>query len=223
MALKASDVLTRANDLLLDAGNTRWSAAELLRWLNDGRRELAITRPDLYAVISVVALISGTKQTVPTDGTRFIDAIRNVNVDDTPGAAVRIVEREDLDAQYPGWHQATAGATANFMFDERVPKTYWVYPPAVTGAKLEIAYSQEPVEVTDTNTTLTQEGLYANALVDYIIYRAFSKDSTFAANAQRAAAAYTLFKSAIGEGDARDLSTSPNVARTDGNQPRGGG
>lgn len=223
MALKASEVITRANDLLVDSGNVRWTQAELLRWLNDGRRELAISRPDVYAVTTVVTLGSGTKQQIPTDGTRFIDALRNINADDSVGLAVRIVEREDLDAQYPGWHQATAGVTANFMFDERVPRIYFVYPPAVTGAKLEIAYSQEPVEITDTNTTLTQEGLYANALVDYLLYRAFQKDSTFAGNYQRAAAAYVQFKAAIGEGDARDLSVSPNVARTDGNQPRGGG
>ena len=38
---------------------------------------------------------------------------------------------------------------------------------------------------------------YANALMDYILYRAFSKDAEFAANAARATAHYGAFSSAM--------------------------
>jgi hypothetical protein len=223
MPLTAANVLTRAADIIQDQTGVRWPEAELLRWLNDGRREICIARPDLYATISVVTLAAGTKQQIPADGARFLDAYRNMAADGiAPGDAVRPVEREILDAQLPAWHSAASGTTKHFMFDERVPRHFYVYPPAAANAKLEIAYSQTPTDLTS-GDTLTQEDLYTGALVDYVCYRCFSKDATYAGNAGRAAAAYVQFKNAITEGDARDLSSSPNTARIDGVPPKSGG
>ena len=223
MALTASQVLTRAGDLIQDATNVRWSAAELLRWLNDGRREIAITRPDIYAVVAVVTLAAGTRQTVPTDSSRFLDAYRNMDATgQIPGRSVRLVKREHMDEYSPDWHSATAGVTQDFMFDERVPTAFFVYPPALAGAKLEIAYAQAPADVVE-GDTLTQEGIYAGALVDYICYRAFLKDATHAGNAQRSASAYAQFAAAIGAGDGRDLTSSPNTSHTDGTPATSGG
>lgn len=222
MALTAADVLTRAGDIIQDQTNVRWPSAELLRWLNDGRREIAVARPDIYATVSVVTLAAGTKQAIPADGTRFLDAIRNMNVDGiTPLAAVRIVQREILDAQNPNWHTEAAALTKHFMYDDRVPRVFYVYPPALATYRLEIAYSQTPTEITVTSTQLTQEDMYTGALVDYLCYRAFSKDATYAGNGERAKAHYVQFKNAITEGDARDIPASPNTARIDGMPPRG--
>lgn len=224
MPLTAADVITRAGDLIQDQTQVRWPESELLRWLNDGRREIAIARPDIYATTSVVSLAGGTKQAIPSDGTRFLDAYRVMNADGiTAMGAVRPVQREILDAQKPGWHAEQGAAVKHFMFDERTPRVFFVYPPAVAASKLEIAYSKAPVEITNTATTLTDEDLYTGALVDYVCYRAFSKDAEYAGNIQRAAAHYMQFKSAITEGDARDLTSSPNTSRIDGRPPRGGG
>jgi hypothetical protein len=224
MPLTVAEVLTRAGDLIQDQTNVRWPQAELLRWLNDARREIAIARPDLYATISVISLVAGTKQGIPADGARFLDAIRNMDSGGTtPLAAVRPVQREILDAQNPAWHTEASGVTKHFMFDDRVPRSFYVYPAAAAAAKLEIAYSQTPTDITVTSTQLTQEDIYTGALVDYVCYRAFSKDATYAGNIQRAAAAYMQFKNSITEGDARDLTASPNVGRIDGVPPRSGG
>jgi hypothetical protein len=223
MPLTAQAVIDRANDLILDATNTRWSAVELLRWLNDGRRELVTTRPDLYAVVANLTLAAGTKQALPADGDRFLEAIRNMASDGTtPGRAVRPIAREVLDAQFPDWHTEVSGPTRHYTFDERVPKVFYVYPPAVAAAKLEIAYSQEPTEVS-AGTSLAQEGPYAAALVDYICYRAFQKDAEFAGNEARAQAHYAVFRNMTGAGDTRDLTASPNTARADADAPASGG
>lgn len=220
MALTAANVITRANDIIQDQTNVRWPEAELLRYLNDGRREIAIVRPDLYAKTDVVTLAAGTKQTLPSDGSRFLDATRNMSgtsPDFTPGRAVRIVEREILDAQKPDWHSQTASATIqHFMFDERNPKVFYVYPPALNTAKLEVVYSQSPVEITNTATELTNEDIYTGALVDYICYRAFSKDAEYAGNAQRAVVHYQQFANSLGFGRKINIVSSPNAANVGG-------
>jgi hypothetical protein len=225
MAQTPTDILTRAGDILQDQTNVRWAQAELLRYLNDGRRELAIHRPDIYSTTATVELILGSKQTIPTDGNRFLDAVRNVTVAGVVGRAVRIVEREILDAQLPDWHTETSSTSLkHFMFDERSPKTFYVYPPAVAGHKLEIVYSKSPTDIAsgDLNSTsiLANEDIYSGVLLDYILYRAFSKDSEYAGNMQRAAVHYQMFANSLGIGNRRRISTSPNVANLDGTPPK---
>ena len=103
MALTPNSLFDRVRDLIQDVGKVRWTDTELLNYLNDGRRDLAAARPDLYAETTNHALVAGTRQTIPSDGTRLIDAIRNVTSANVIGRAVRIVEREILDAHSPDW------------------------------------------------------------------------------------------------------------------------
>lgn len=221
MAQTPNEILTRAGDILQDQTNVRWAQAELLRYLNDGRRELAIHRPDIFSSTFVLTLIAGSQQSIPTDGNRFLDAVRNVSAANAVGRAVRVVEREILDAQLPDWHIETASTSLkHFMFDERSPKTFYVYPPAVAGHKLEIVYSKSPVDITsgDLSSTsiLSNEDIYSGVLLDYILYRAFSKDSEYAGNMQRAGVHYQMFANSLGIGNRRRYATSPNVANMDG-------
>lgn len=220
MALTAADVITRAQDLIQDTTGVRWPEPELLRYLNDGRREVCIVRPDLYATNSVQVLAAGTKQTIPADGSRFLDAVRNINSDDSPARAVRVVEREVLDAQIPDWHSATAGTIKHFMFDERTPRTFYVYPPAASGQKLEIAYARNPTEISDTSVELSDEGVYAVSLTDYLCYRAYSKDTEYAGNVERAAAHYAQFRGVLGAGQSLNMAVSPNTSNVGGQLPR---
>lgn len=220
MAITAQDVVDRAVDIIKDATNVRWPTIELMRWLNDGRREVAAIRPELYAVSSIITLVSGTKQSIPAGGSRFLDAVRVMN-GSAPGRALRIIEREDLDGQRPGWHAEAPGETRHFAFDERTPKLFYVYPPAAPGAQLECAYSVCPTDIS-AGTELTSEDVYSGALVDYVCYRAFSKDAEYAGNAQRAQGHYAAFANALGVSRKVAFAFSPNTANVGGLPPRSG-
>lgn len=221
MPVAVSTILTQAGDILQDAGNVRWTSAELVRYLNAGRREMAQLRPDIYATHQHVTLAAGAKQTIPATGHKFIDAISNIDTaTNTNKSAVRLIEREVLDAQAPGWHTETATSNIeHFMFDERYPKIYYVYPPAIAGSKLEIIYSQIPSDVA-AGDNLTDEELYSSALVDYLCYRAFSKDAEVALNLQRAQAHYLAFANSLGVDVKNVMKFSPNLANQGGNVPR---
>lgn len=225
MAQKPSDLITRAGDILQDQTQVRWAQAELLRYLNDGRRELAIHRPDIYSSTFVMTMVVGTQQSIPSDGNRFLDAVRNVTSGNVVGRAVRVCEREVLDSQLPDWHTETASvALKHFMFDERSPKTFYVYPPATAGHKLEIVYSKSPVDITSdelaSTSVLAGEDIYSGVILDYILYRAFSKDSDYAGNLQRAGMHYGMFTNALGIGNRKRFATSPNLANLDGTPPK---
>ena len=221
MALTAKNILDRASMIIQDLTNVRWPETEILNWLNDARRELAVVRPDIYSDMATKALTSGAKQELPADGLRLMDVPRN-----TSGAAITVTQRGFLDQQNPGWHQMAGSATVkHFMVDERNPRIFWVYPPATSGASVELIYQKAPTDYTTSSNLTAYEELYGGAMVDYVCYRAFSKDSEYAGNAQRALAHYTQFANALGVGRQNDFSNSANTNNIGGaaNNPRGGG
>lgn len=205
MAITAQSIIRRVVETLQDNTSIRWPVNELVRYLNDGQREVVLHRPDSMVTSATVALTLGTKQSLPANGAKLIEVVRN-----TTGTkrAVRVCEREILDAQAPGWHGLT-GATEilHFMYDPRDPKVFYVYPPAGAGASVEVVYASLPADVAepadgstydDVVGNISVPDIYGNSLQDYILYRAYTKDSEYAGNAARATAHYTAFANALG-------------------------
>ena len=206
MAITAQSIVHRVVDILQDTTSVRWPVSELVRYLNDGQREVVLYRPDATIKSATVECVAGAKQSLPTDGAKLIDVIRNSASAGT-NKAVRMVAREVLDAQIPNWYGLTGELdVVHFTYDPRDPKTFFVYPPALTTTRVDITYSAFPSDVSepaagstydDVSGNLDLPDIYCNVVTDYILYRAYSKDSEYAGNAQRAQAHYGAFANAL--------------------------
>lgn len=204
MSVLASLVLGNAVTIIQDTTNVRWPLNELAEWLNAGQREIVMSRPDANIVNGPVTLVAGSKQTLPASGFKLLDIIRNT----TGLTAIRLVQREILDAQIPNWHNLSGVASAlHYTFDQRDPTIFYVYPPALVGNQVDAIYSAYPTDIPipaagAALSTVTQNigvlDTFANALTDYILYRAYSKDAQYAGNGQRAMAHFTAFANALG-------------------------
>lgn len=217
MAIAAQTIIDRAETILQDTTNIRWPASELVQWFNDAQREIVNFKPESSVTNTVLQLAQDTKQTLPSAAIRLIDVVRNMGSGSTPGSAVRLVMREVLDAQRPDWH-TEAGATTirHYIFDARNPKNFYVYPKPSTGTvNLEVVYSVAPTDVTESGGTvsgnLALDDIYSNAVLDFILYRAYSKDAEYAQNAQRAAAHFQQFTTSVGARTATDGAVNPNA------------
>lgn len=205
MAVTAQSIILRAAETLQDLAATRWSTAELVRYLNDGQRELGVYRPDAVSTNATVDLAVGAKQALPANGFKLLDILRNDSA--TSRRAVRLASRQLLDAHIPSWYnQAGALEIQHFVYDPRDPLVFYVYPPASTGAKVYMIYAAHPTPIAEPNAGTTFSAvsgnisvpdIYANALLDYVLYRAFAKDTEFAGDASRAAAHYQAFQNAV--------------------------
>lgn len=208
----ASAIIDRATIILQDESNVRWPRTELLKWVNDAQREIVLARPDALAENASIALAAGTKQSIPNTAIQLLDVVRNQN-----GRAIRMVSREIMDAQQPDWHTHTQSSTIkHFMFDVRDPKHFYVYPPAVVGTQVEAIYSTAPADVASESGSISLNDVYANAMLDYVLYRAYSKDSDYAGNAQRATAHYGAFAQSIGLKTQTDTAVSPKAVGSAG-------
>ena len=212
--IATASIVTNAQTILQDTLSVRWPGDELTRWLNDGQREVVLLKPEASTANESVALVTGTKQTIPPAGVSLIRVIRNMggSPGTTPGKIVRLVNREVMDAQSPDWHTDAALTYVKlYFYDPLDPRTYYVYPQAPAGIYVEIAYSKAPA---DAGTTITLDDIYANALLDYVLYRAYSKDAEYAANSALALAHYTAFGNSIAGKTGAEMARNPN--RLDG-------
>lgn len=222
--VKVVDLLARAGTLLLDSGAVRWTRVELQNWLNDAYREAVALKPDCNTLTATFSCAEGPRQTLATDfpdAARLIEVVRNVAATSAKGA-VRPTDRRSLDDARRNWYAETPSVDVQlFMFDPRLPKEFLVYPPATAAAQLEIMYAEVPTphalteeQLGDTLTAdvIRLDDIYANALLDYVLYRAFSKDTENAANAERAVAYFGAFRDALGNIAGTAAATQPGAA-----------
>ena len=219
MTTPAQSIIRRVVETLQDNTSIRWPVGELVRYLNDGQREVALYRPDSVATNATLTCAAGTKQSLPANGAKLIEVIRNAAATSAK-KSVRMVNREILDAQTPGWHNITGSVDIlHFMYDMRDPKTFYVYPPATTAAQLDIVYAAYPTDVmepadgalyTAVSGNIGVPDIYGNAVQDYVLYRAYTKDSEYAGNAARAQAHYAAFATALGVEIKAAAAVAPN-------------
>ena len=222
MTTTVQSVLDRVQQTLQDTAGIRWSETnELVKWVNDAQREIALLKPDATSTNTTVTLVDGTKQTIPSDGNRLLRVIRNMSAASSGngGRAIRLVARDVLDTQTPTWHDpdvtgdaAHAAVVKNYVYDEQDPKNYYVFPGVTGDAYIEIVYSKNPATVTASDD-LGVDDIYANAVMNYALYMAYMKESEVAANAQRASSHYNLFTAAITGKAQIDTITTPNIER----------
>lgn len=227
MAISAQSIIRRCVETLQDTTSIRWPISELVRYLNDGQREVVLYRPDAMVTNTTVTCVAGSKQSLPANGAKLIEVVRNAAAGTTK-RAVRMVNREILDAQTPNWHNLTGvNEVLHFMYDPRDPKVFYVYPPATTSAQLDIVYAAYPTDITEpadgalytaVTGSISLPDIYGNVLQDYVLYRAYTKDSEYAGNAQRAQAHYAAFANALGNEIKATLAVAPNPV---GNPNRG--
>jgi len=210
--MQASAITNRASILLHDPTNVRWPVTQLLDYLNDGQREIVINRPDASVANETIALVSGsTKQSIPAAGIRLMHVTRNMGSDgSTPGRPIIIVDRDILDTQIPTWHNDDAqDDIKNYVFDPGDPKHFYVYPQAGASAHIELSYSVPPTDCATVGNLIGLSDIYANALLDYVMYRSLSKDTEYA-DAPKSARYYESFLRSLGIKTQIDVAVDPN-------------
>lgn len=164
-----------------DPDGTTWPDTAMLHGLNEALRMLCLLRPDATSTVHVLTLKDGTRQYIPDDGERLLKAVRNINSDNSAGRVIQETSLADMDAMSPDWHSTPNGSRVHqFMFDERTPKWFFIYPPVGAGKKIEIEYSKKPPNLTAQNMDdpLPVSVIFSQPLQELMLYKLLSGDSS---------------------------------------------
>lgn len=223
MTISAQSIIRRATDLLQDQTSVTWPASELVRWLNDAQRAIVKARPDAMNTTTTMTLAAGSRQDLDNAAltpppAKLIEITRNMAASSSKGA-VTLIPRKVLDAQTPNWHNIPGTVNIlHYMFDARDPKTFYVYPPALATAQLEVMYAAYPTDITEPSDgalwsvvagNLSLPDIYADDVLNLILFRAYSKDMESAGNEARAAAYLNMVTTSLGAEIAATVAVAP--------------
>ena len=206
MATTVRSILNRAAALLSDEEHVRWEESELLEWLNDGQRVIARgPATDVYVLRDNITAVAGTVQSLPTDAIRLVDVVKNVS----NGSAIHESDYATVDVLQNTWRSASAGVAEVYFYDSSNPKQFEVYPPQSGGESIEVVYNAQPSNA-NVSGNITISDMYADSLIDYIVYRGLSKDTEdTATDLGKATAYYRAFLVGIGFKDTTDAAIEP--------------
>lgn len=239
MAFQASALFYRVSRILQDETNVRWPLTELVDWANDGLREIVLQKPNAKSQTVILPLQEGTYQQLPATYMSLLRVIRNLlSAATSPrqgGRVVRVVNREILDSQRAYWHDTSVTPPTkevkHVSFDVADPLAFYVFPPnngtgyveatvAVVPTPIPLAVP-DPEDLSGYTVNVDIPDVYQNALADYILYRAYSKDAQFAGNSARAAAHYQAFANSLQIKVSVEAMANPNITARAEQAPAG--
>lgn len=215
MTTTARSIIEKAHTQLSDSEGVRWPAYELVGWLNEAQRVIVRERPDQKCTTQPISLAFGFRHTIPDDAVALMDIPNN-----SAGNKRRItkIDMDLLDNVAPAWRAMSSSTEVrHFMHDMREPRVFQVYPPAAIGAQVDVTYSLEPVDVpvpvdgwlaSAVTGNIDLRGTWADPILNFVLFKAYSKDAEFGGNANLAANYLALFNAALGT----QLQTSATVA-----------
>lgn len=211
------------NDLEPGYEHTRWTVQELAEYLTGAIAQVSALKPTLFTVFAPIRLAPGAVQSVPPEYTELIDIVYNLNADGTHGepismgsfTAARALGRTSCAATRSGGYEVRSYSVhpENDTFFYVDPPAPQVSPMPAVWALVRLAPNVITAPTDAVVMANTTPETYREALKDWMLYRAFSKDSESSDSFQKAQAHYKAFMQFVGS-PPRDKDAVPVAATT---------
>ncbi len=208
MALLAGELFASCNFELNDPGFVRWTEVELADYLTGGLAQMAALKPTLFTVFDSLRLGPGVVQAVPGEFTELIDVLYNLNPDGSKGE--RIVLASFTSARALGRTSCTE--TRSGVYEVRSvtihptnDSYFYVDPPVpdiVPYPAVWVLVRLGPTVITSATDAVpmanTTPEMFREALKDWMLYRAWAKDTESANSFELSQAHYKAFMQFLG-------------------------
>lgn len=176
-----SVILQNVNFTLDDPNDTQFALTQKIAAMNSALQALVSYRPDAASYTTMMLLVAGTRQTLPSDGVRLLKVIRNrgQNGLSDAGRAIRKADMLVQDALIPDWHE-TVGQTVidEYFYDSLTPKDFYVYPPVAVSPTIgiDISYVRVLPTITAGTDTFPVDDYFAPAVQEWMLYSLWCGD-----------------------------------------------
>lgn len=177
MSMKTKKIIDRVSRELVDPRNVRWFRSELIQYLSEAVGVIAARQPGLFAKSKDIS-VTQCPISIPDDGFSLL------GVNSIDGISAQYVLIEKLDQMYPRW-RLDKGEPNCWTKSDYDPKHFWIYPQPSSSVTVSILYAQD-VKITDESGDITIPNIYEGALVDFVMYRAYSRDGENTSEANKA-------------------------------------
>jgi len=195
-----TSIIARVRDLLQDNTTVpRWSNANLLDAYNEALLAVVQNRPDVNSQVITFACQAKAMQTLPAGTYRLLDVISNPST----GRGVQETTRRTMDSLLPLWTTMMGTEVEQYIYDQKSPAIFYVYPTPEADHRLNLLVSQAPVRVVisdfvNDTTVFALDELWLNPVINYMLFRAYSMDMETEANMQQAQNYLAMFANDLG-------------------------
>lgn len=175
MAILVSALIATLRPLLLDpAPGDTWFDPDFIRMISVAQRVVCLVKRDAYPVRASIALVAGTKQSIPADGHTLMQVYGNT----ASGRRVTqcIAELMDVAAAY---HPAATQEVdvQQWAADPRDPTRFDVVPPNTGTGFLDALYGSTPPNLTVVGDSLVVPDIYEQAILDLVLSMAYGQNT----------------------------------------------
>lgn len=183
---------------------SRWTRFVTLEYLNQGLKEIAAYRPDAFSKDVSVPLVAGAEQKLDTTGTISAITANGATLNKTDVSLYRAFAAY---ATCPPTVRVRKGRVVykirSIAVDEDNKGIFYVSPPVPDGLDIQVSAHivGEPPEYTlaDWDKPIDMQAKYLNNLIDYMMARAYKRDSESQVSEQKSQRLFSLFYSAMGQ------------------------
>ena len=211
-------VINQVRQKLNDPSKVTWSDTVLINALNEALQALVSYRPDAASYTTMMLLVAGTRQTLPSDGVRLLKVIRNKGVSglSDAGRAIRKADMLVQDALLPDWH-LTNGQTVidEYFYDPLQPKEFYVYPPAPVSPQIgiDISYVRVLPTIAQVTDTFPVDDYFAPAIQEWMLYSIWCGDDEQSPNYGAAQGHLQTFFNLLQVKSNSDVASSPRAVK----------
>jgi hypothetical protein len=174
-----TDVADRIRGQFGDVSGAQVSDATILRWINDGQREIVNSNPILRDV-KITDLVAGqTDYTFPSDKVLVIEAIY------ISGYPITSISSQEA-REYVMTHDPEGNVTADrpeVWWERAGVITFYPKPTSTITNGFKLEYIKVPTSITAFSQTLAVPDRYFNELVNYVTAQALEMDENYDAAA----------------------------------------
>lgn len=177
---------TLTTDIVTVAGSKQTIPTDCIKLLNISRNMGRVWVTNTNYVIDDAVYVSGIRYVCLVNHTSdvFSTDLSNSKWETSPlgyGKIIEQIERINLEQDMPSWINAEpdeVSLISYWMPNDNDKNTWYCYPPQPNNTALqyvEMTYSAIPSDII-ISASLSLGDIYQNALIDYILYKAYSKD-----------------------------------------------
>ncbi len=196
-----SAILNTVRTITNDPNDVVYSLSQKEQALNEAIRAVSLHRPDSAATTTNVALVSGTKQSLPSDCVRLIRVIRNKSGSGgtTTGKSVRLMDLNRISDRVVDWHNVTGDDVLEYGYEQSNQSVFWVYPHigAASNKFVEVIYQRSIPDVVSADTFPIND-LYSVAVKEWMLYSLWSSDNEQSPNYAMALKKLEVFFTLLG-------------------------
>lgn len=172
-----SDIMTRVRRKFGDESAVQVTDADMIRWINDGQRQIVLKNETLLEKTAVTSSVQGQQEyTLPVD-LLILKFIQYRESTSTAYYKLRGLTPVEFNEYIDGWADGGVSQgtpTAYTIFSGKIVS--FPTPQTAVTDGFKIYYNRSPVDVASASDTPDLPLLYHNALVSYCMQQAYELD-----------------------------------------------